>query len=128
MAEREECEAWVQRVLDVNLRGGDAWQTWSGARDTAINALKQLEAAVAKSSHPGVDRALISLRSIRANLSDPKPDAKKVADLENYLRNDDVVTSAETPNVFGVKVELRDPLLQALKSLKPSRAGKALLP
>ena len=44
---------------------------------------------------------------------------KFIDDLTDYLRNDRLVSAAEQPNPFNLKVDLRGPLLEALGKLAP---------
>jgi hypothetical protein len=45
--------------------------------------------------------------------------------LHAYIIGDDVIEAAETPNVFGVEVSLRDALLPVLDSLVKELAAEA---
>jgi hypothetical protein len=93
-------------------------EKWRAARSAAVAALTNLEGAVRKSSHPDRDGAIIMLRAIRANLPETPDTPQKVGELERYLTTDDIVDAAETPNVFGVNLALRAPLLEALAAVR----------
>lgn len=127
-----EQNAWIGRVLGVGLGGEiSARQTapadvagskgmaaWQVARGTALASLKALEDAFRKMQEPEVDEAIILLRAIRANLTEAPTTPAQVKELEDYLKNDRIIREAETPNGFGFKVSLRDPLLGALAGLQ----------
>jgi hypothetical protein len=108
-----------QRGADV----GAALAQWQGARVAALGQLKALQGKISAMQHPRGNSAIILLRSIQANLS-ARPDTRRsVEALERYLQEDDVIAEAEAPNGFGLKVELRKPLLAALSSLKQELAA-----
>lgn len=118
---RNDQDTWVERVLGVSLpksaADGPARTAWRSARSKAIADMAALESAIKKSTHPEVTEALILLRAIRANLTEAPANVSEVAELQRYLATDDIIASAELPNVFGIKVVLREPLLQALAAL-----------
>lgn len=126
--------AWIGRVLGVVLDEGmpdgragtfslganleAAIEGWATARAMAVATLTKVETAVRKSLHPDRDKAVIILRSVRANLSERPDTMQKVSELRDYLAKDDVVDAAETPNIFGIRVALKTPLLQALEPIR----------
>jgi hypothetical protein len=97
---------------------GEGQEKWRAARSAAVAALTNLEGAVRKSSHPDRDGAIIMLRAIRANLPETPDTPQKVGELERYLTTDDIIDAAETPNVFGVNLALRAPLLEASAAVR----------
>ena len=42
----------------------------------------------------------------------------QVAELQKYLQTDSIITDAESPNGFGIKISLRKPLLEALAKFR----------
>jgi hypothetical protein len=129
MPPTEPQNAWVRRVLAVDIglasgagsglsAPGNAAKAWGEARAAALAALTSLETAVRKSMHPGRDRAITSIRAIRANLTEKPSTLRQVEELVRYIRGDDVVVAVERPNVFSVAVRVRQPLTQALTRLK----------
>ena len=128
-------DAWIERVLGIHVPGpaaassttatsaaassaaNPAQAAWTAARAQAFAGLAALEAAVKGSPHPGRDKAIIILRALRANLIEMPGTLQQVAELRRYLATDDIVDAAETPNVFGVQLRLRTPLLAALDTL-----------
>jgi hypothetical protein len=96
---------------------------WQSARLAAIAQLKALQGKISSSKHPRATAAVILVRAIQANLSAKPVTLGQVQELERYLETDDIVTEAERPNGFGVKVELRKPLLAALALLKKELAA-----
>ena len=71
-----------------------------------------------KSPHPKKDAAIILVRAIRANLTEAPGTPQQVDELERYLKTDAIIVAAETPNVFGIQIALRTPLLQALTAVR----------
>jgi hypothetical protein len=108
--------------------GQDGLTQWKAARGIAVASLTMLEAAVRRSPHPQKDAAIILLRAVRANLTEAPETPQQVAELESYLTTDGIIAAAETPNVFGIQIALRTPLLQALTAMRSRLAiagGKA---
>ena len=134
-------DAWIERVLGIQVPGpaaaasaantsatassaaNPAQAAWTAARAQALAGLAALEAAVKGSPHPGRDKAVIILRALRANLIEMPGTLQQVAELRRYLATDDIVDAAETPNVFGVQLRLRVPLLGALDALHAHLVG-----
>ena len=123
--------AWVTRVLGVSREAaasrdnaGDAMAGWATARAAALGSLKALENAYRGMKHPLSDSAIILLRAIQANLTAEPATPAQVRELEAYLTGDRIIAEAETPNGFGFKVALRDPLLAALGGLKQVQAER----
>jgi hypothetical protein len=95
---------------------------WQAKRTEAVTQLKALENAVRAMRHPKGDSAIILLSAIQKNLT-PRPSAlRDVDELTRYLRDDDIIKDAETPNGFGIHIDIRQPLLQALTDLRAAMA------
>ena len=121
--------AWLQRVLGISVAPATApphpspsrqsgLAGWQAARATALTTLRALEAAIRRMDVPERDGAVILLRAIQANLTEAPTTRQQVAELQRYIETDDIVAEAEDPNGFGIKVELRRPLLAALAGLR----------
>ena len=151
MAVKAEARAWVLKVLGVSLpevadtgaaKAGAAKDTgtkdtstkdtgtkgggpaaWTAARAAAIGQLKALEGAIAKMKHPQGNAAIILVKAIQANLKAMPESRRDVGELRRYLESDDIIAEAEQPNGFGIKVELKRPLLGALAALEDELAG-----
>lgn len=123
---------WVERVLGLKVGNagapgttaqGDGLAAWQAARKDVIGQLKTLQGKIAAMKHPRGDAAIILVRSIQANLT-AKPGSRRDAEeLERYLASDDTIDDAEKPNGFGIKIEVRKPLLAALAKLKAELAA-----
>lgn len=135
MAGETEKAEWLQRVLGVAAAArpttgsspglDQALAGWQAARGTAIGALKALEGAFRTIEHPARDKAIILLKAVQANLTAAPTTPQQIKELAAWLNTDDVITEAEMPNGFGLKVELRRPLLLALAALhRETGAGR----
>ena len=102
---------------------GPALAKWAAARRVAIDDLNKLGKAVAATKAPEGAELLRLLKAIRANLTEAPDTSTKVAALERYLKTDDVIADAESPNPFGFDLSLRQPLLRALEPLKTQLAA-----
>jgi hypothetical protein len=90
---------------------------WVDARQNALDQLTTVARAVAATKDPDAKGAIIELQSIIKNLTALPDTPQKIAELERYLRDDDVITAAEeAPEGFG-PIRLREPLLKALATL-----------
>jgi hypothetical protein len=137
----EEKAAWLERVLGLRPSGPASapaappqdqprardpngppaltgMAAWAAARAEAVAAIKVAELAVRNYQHPDSDIAMIELRAIRANLTPEPTTPQQIAELEQYLRTDDVVADAEGENGLGIALRLREPLLAALAGLR----------
>ncbi len=97
---------------------GPGLAAWQRARNAAVAQLNQLGAAIAASKDPQARAALIQLKAIGGNLTPSPAHPQGVAELERYLRTDDVLVDVEVPNPFGIRIAVREPLLAALGALK----------
>ncbi len=131
---------WIWRVLGVAIAADEdadpvvvparapdiaqAMAQWRKAREAALGSLSTLEMLVRASTHAQKDAAVILLRSIRANLTETPESAAQVDELARYVRDDDILRTAERPNVFGVQVALRAPLGAAIGGLRAALATR----
>jgi hypothetical protein len=131
MAQLDAQAEWVARVLHLKLPlpvsvasnanlapTATGMAGWTQARDAALKSLKLLENAFRAMKEPESDPAIILLRAIQANLTAVPATQAQVNELISFITTDDIIASAEQPNGFGFKVELRKPLLAALQGLK----------
>lgn len=95
-----------------------ALEQWTNARGKVINDLKALEKAIRDMKDPEGDEAIILVKAIQANLTSRPETAKAVQELERYISTDEIITEAEEPNGFGLKIAIRGPLLPALAALR----------
>lgn len=95
-----------------------ALATWQAARASVVDQLKKLGAAIASTRDSEAKRAIVMLQAIIKNLT-PEPGTKQsVLELQRYLTTDDIIVDVESPNPFGVQINVRQPLLDALAPLK----------
>lgn len=114
---------WIGRVLGVvdatasPTVPGPGLAVWQREREAAIGRLKELSAAIAASGDVEARDAIVLVQAIVKNLA-AKPDGPRaVAELERWLRTDDILDDAEAPNPFGIELNVRAPLLGALAQL-----------
>jgi hypothetical protein len=127
---------WLARVLGVRLGAErdprmdgppdngspetnleDAMADWRRARARVSSPLRRLSKAIAATGESDADRLVILLQAIIKNLSAEPACLSAVVELDRYLRTDDIIEDAETPNPFGIDVAIRAPLLEALAQL-----------
>ena len=133
MSDRSEKNEWLQRVLGVGGPSSSSASTatesddgqlqnalaaWTKVRTKAIGSLRALEGAIRGMNHPAGDKAIILVRAITANLTETPDTKNRIIDLRNYLQNDRIIEEAEEPNGFGINVDLRVPLLEALEEVE----------
>ena len=113
--------AWMERVLGVafgsDSGGSGALAGWQRARADAVAQLRKLGRAIEAVDDPEAKPAIILIEAIVKNLTPQPSNRRAVAELNRYLSTDDIITEAEMPNGFGMKVVLREPLLRALVPL-----------
>lgn len=115
-------QEWIARVLDVGGRAkgapGAGLAVWQKEREAAIGRLRQLAAAIGGTGDAEARDAIVLVQAIIKNLT-AKPDGPQaVAELERWLRTDDILEDAEAPNPFGIELDVRAPLLGALAQLR----------
>jgi hypothetical protein len=95
----------------------DGMKRWQAARSNAVEQLNKIAKAIAATRDPDAKGAIIELQSIVKNLTPSPGTPQQIAELDRYLREDDVITAAEeVPPRFG-KLKIREPLLKALAAL-----------
>lgn len=129
MAATDEQRQWVSRVLGVESAAGkpgpagDGLAVWQRERAGAIERLRKLGSAIGNSGDPEAREALILLQGIIKNLT-MKPDSPKaVTEIEHWLQTDDIFEDVESPNPFGIELNVRAPLLEALGHLRAEFTG-----
>lgn len=91
---------------------------WQAARNQAIAPLKQLIAEIQAMADADGDAAISLVEDIQAKLNVSPATLEQAAAFERYLKTDTAITDAESPNGFGVTINIRKPLLEALTKLK----------
>ncbi len=98
-------------------------EVWTRARELAVGRLRDLIKAIQKSRDPKAGLVEPLLLAIIKNLT-PRPETlQSVLELERYISTDEIISTAETPNRFRIPIELREPLLEALKPMKAHFKG-----
>lgn len=118
-------DEWVLQTFGLDMRAGAngdgleaAQDDWSAKRADVIKSLQALEQAIRAMKDPLSDPAIILVKSIPANLT-AKPSTKQdVDELRRYLETDSVIDDAETPNGFGIPIQIKQPLLVSLSGLE----------
>jgi len=96
---------------------GGGLAAWQAAREKVVVQLRALSQAIVEAKDPDARRGVILLQSIIKNLT-AKPESKQqVQELRRYLQTDEVIEDAESPNPFGLTIDLKQPLLSALDGI-----------
>ena len=106
----------------INTEG---MRTWQAARESAVNQLRKLGAAIVATQDPDARAALVRLQAVTKNLTPAPSTPQSVTELQRYLETDDVFPDLESSNPFGLDLTLRAPLLSALAALKPDAGSGA---
>jgi hypothetical protein len=97
---------------------GPDLSAWQAARQDAIAQLRKIQGAVAGSKYRDIAAVVMALESIIKNLTPRPVTPQQVAELDAYVRTDDVITAAEeVPPRYG-RLKIRKPLLDGLATLK----------
>jgi hypothetical protein len=102
--------------------GDAAMAAWQQAREDVVDSLDELCDAIAAARYEESAKAIILVRAIRANLVERPESKRKAAEMDNYLKTDEIIGHAEAKNGFGIRVQIRRPLIEALDRLKPHLA------
>jgi peptidoglycan hydrolase-like protein with peptidoglycan-binding domain len=90
---------------------------WQAARQKAINDLKALAAKVAATKHGTAAGVVKEIQSIISRLP-ANPSPNELDKLEDFVRNDETLTAAEEVPSHFHDLDVREPLLNALETLK----------
>jgi hypothetical protein len=124
-------DAWVSRVLGVETKADPqvapaararASEQWGTARETVLATLKDLETSIRSMNDPLSNDAIILVKAIAANLTAAPQTPQQIGELKRYLQHDTTIDDAESENGFGIKVEIRAPLMSALLAMEQSMA------
>jgi hypothetical protein len=96
---------------------------WTTERGKVIKDLQTLQGHITGMNHPDGDAAIILVKAILANLSTRPETAQSVAELERYITTDEIISEAEGPNGFGIKIDIRSGLLPALAAIRAALAA-----
>jgi len=128
-------DAWVSRVLGVEVAADRsttaaaspartrASEQWGSARETVLDALKDLEMSIRSMNDPLGNDAIILVKAIAANLTAQPQTPQQIGELKRYLQTDSIIDDAESPNGFGIEVKIRAPLMSALLAMEQSMAA-----
>jgi hypothetical protein len=95
-----------------------AVRRWNIACTDAVSQLESLTAAIRASGHARAHEAALMVTEVIKKLGTRPTTIEVLSDLEDYLIVEDVITSVERPNGFGIKVEIRKPLLAAVAGMR----------
>jgi hypothetical protein len=87
---------------------------WKKIRLEVRKNLTALGAAIAGAEDPDAREAVIKIRALLAQISESPDNARSVAEVRRYLETDDIIDDIESPNPFGIKIDIRKSLLAAL--------------
>ena len=100
------------------LESAAALQAWQLACEQVIGAIRKAAAAVAVTKDPHARDAIIELHSIIKKLTPTPQTPQEVTLLQSYLQTDRVIADAEGLPSWLASLQIREPLLKALKALK----------
>ena len=97
----------------------DGLAAWKAARETVVKRLRRIADKINATGDADAPAVVIELLSIVKNLTSKPATPQQVAELDRYLRTDDVITDAEEviPPDFYTP-EIRKPLLAALEQIQ----------
>jgi hypothetical protein len=90
---------------------------WQAARQNAINDLRALATKVAGTKHGAAAGVLKEINYIITKLP-AKPAANELDKLEDFVRNDEIITAAEAVPGHFHDLDIREPLLKALATMR----------
>jgi hypothetical protein len=91
---------------------------WQKAKIDTTNQIRQLQTALAKTKRPEAAQVARILDSVLTGLQIHPDSEENLKALETYVATDDIITKAEKPNPWGIKIVIRAPLMKALAGLK----------
>lgn len=91
---------------------------WNAARATAIKQIRALQAELLQLRHPDSIAVAKMLEEVPARLKTELTSRQAVEELEKYVREEELITHADSPNPWGVKVDIRGALLSTLGVVK----------
>ena len=97
---------------------GAALESWRAIRGEVIVILKDLAKDIAAAKHPKSKDALLEINAVIKNLTAEPDTPQKAAELERWIRDDDVVQ-----DVSAMAEDIRTPLLDVIEDLKSSLAA-----
>jgi len=109
-------DAWVSRVLGVETKADP--QVAPAARARA----SEQWGTIRSMNDPLSNDAIILVKAIAANLTAAPQTPQQIGELKRYLQHDTTIDDAESENGFGIKVEIRAPLMSALLAMEQSMA------
>jgi len=130
-ANRSAQDAWVLRVLGVETKADPqvasaapsrAAEQWETAREMVLATLNDLESSIRSMNDPLGNDAIILVKAIAANLTAAPRTPQQIDELKRYLQHDTIINDAESENGFGIKVEIRAPLMSALLAMERTMA------
>jgi hypothetical protein len=113
------------RLLSRESERRQALADWRAAQEVAVHTLVTLEMLMRGSTVPQRDTVIVLIQGIRARLTGQPDTPEAVASLIRYIKLDPLVGSVEGPNVFGLTVSLRNPLLDALAAFEKTMDHQA---
>jgi hypothetical protein len=129
-------DAWVSRVPGVDRKTNRSAATPAPppsrvraaehrrhARESVLATLKDLETSIRSMNDPLGTDAIILVKAISHNLTVAPRTSQQIGELKRYLQTDPIIDDGESPNGFGIDVQIRAPLMAALLTLEQSMAA-----
>jgi hypothetical protein len=115
----DKLEALLKAPTQTNGKAAAALQQWQAACAEVTNQLRKFQAEITKEKDANSDKAVMQLEGIVKNLAHQPSTQQDVVELERWIGDDELITLVDTPNPWGIAVNIRQRLLPVLSTLKP---------
>jgi hypothetical protein len=110
----------LEKLLQATPQTADAavLHDWQVACADVKSLLRKVQAELVKAKDVNSTEATLRLESIIKNLASDPSTQQDVAELDRWIREDDVITRVQKRNPWGIEVTVRQTLLPVLDTLK----------
>lgn len=110
----------IGKLLTLKTETVPDLKVWEEASEKARIQILQFQLALRATRHPTAFQIIGVLDDLSYRLEDVPKNRSEAIELDLFLETDPTITSFERPNPFGLTVEVRKPLRQALSDLMAS--------
>lgn len=108
----------ISELLAAAARVPASLVAWQKAATNSRFQLRRLQFALRGTKHPTALQIVSVIDRLVERLETTPASQMEAEQFEQFLRSDATITSAETPNPFGIELAIRQPLLEAISALK----------